>query len=103
MRSCGPSAPFTTTAPSTRRSSRCRATTTCSMRYGDNPQYIRPSGLFNDPPEHTVFRRLFNRAFTPRTVARLETQITEIGNRLLDDLVDHTAADFHESYASRLP
>jgi cytochrome P450 len=55
-----------------------------SMRYGDNPQYLSPSGLFNDPPEHTTFRRLFNRAFTPRTVGRLDREIEQIGRQLLD-------------------
>src|SRR5437899_84724 len=39
-----------------------------SSRYGPSPQYTRPSGLVNDPPEHTEFRRLFVRGFTPRTV-----------------------------------
>jgi cytochrome P450 len=76
---------------------------TWSMRYGDNPQYISPSGLFNDPPEHTMFRRLFNRAFTPRTVARLEADIADIGNELVDAFAADGAADFHEVYASRLP
>jgi cytochrome P450 len=74
-----------------------------SMRYGDNPQYLSPSGLFNDPPEHTTFRRLFNRAFTPRTVGRLDAEIESIGRGLLDAVVDDGAGDFHAFYASRLP
>jgi cytochrome P450 len=74
-----------------------------SMRYGDNPQYLSPSGLFNDPPEHTTFRRLFNRAFTPRTVGRLDREIEQIGRQLLDAVVEEGSGDFHEFYASRLP
>jgi cytochrome P450 len=74
-----------------------------SMRYGDNPQYLSPSGLFNDPPEHTTFRRLFNRAFTPRTVGRLDEEIEQIGRSLLEAVIDDGEADFHEAYASRLP
>src|SRR6516162_6845592 len=49
-----------------------------SIRYGQSPQYTRPSGLVNDPPEHTPFRHLFSRAFTPRTVGRLEDDIESL-------------------------
>jgi cytochrome P450 len=74
-----------------------------SMRYGDNPQYMSASGLFNDPPEHTAFRKLFNRGFTPRTVGRLDDEIAQIAGDLLDAVADRDRADFHEAYASRLP
>ena len=46
-----------------------------SIRYGQSPQYTRPAGLVNDPPEHTPFRQMFNRAFTPRVVSRLSDRI----------------------------
>ena len=36
-----------------------------------------------DPPEHTRLRKLVSRAFTPRTVARLEPRIAEIVDGLL--------------------
>jgi cytochrome P450 len=36
-----------------------------------------------DPPEHTRLRKLVSRAFTPRTVARLEPRIVEIVDGLL--------------------
>jgi cytochrome P450 len=75
-----------------------------SMRYGDNPQYIRATGLFNDPPEHTAYRKLFNRGFTPRVVGRMEDDIGTVADELLDAMVqDRTRADFHEAFASRLP
>jgi cytochrome P450 len=74
-----------------------------SMRYGDNPQYISSSGLFNDPPEHTAFRKLFNRGFTPRTVGRLDDEITQIATELLDAVIERGEADFHEVFAARLP
>jgi cytochrome P450 len=64
---------------------------------------MSPSGLFNDPPEHTAFRKLFNRAFTPRTVERLDGDIARIGTELLDAMIDSGEADFYEVYASRLP
>jgi cytochrome P450 len=74
-----------------------------SMRYGDNPQYLSPAGLFNDPPAHTGFRRLFNRGFTPRTVGRLEAEIEVLANDLIDAMIDRGAGDFHDLYAARLP
>jgi cytochrome P450 len=74
-----------------------------SMRYGDNPHYMRATGLFNDPPEHTGFRKLFNRGFTPRTIGRLEDEIEELARELLASVVDRGHGDFHDFYASPLP
>ncbi|MCH2172541.1 cytochrome P450 [Myxococcota bacterium] len=74
-----------------------------SMRYGPSPQYTKPSGLVNDPPEHTLFRQLFNRAFTPRVVARLEDEIEELGTKLIGALPRSGEADFNKTYAAPLP
>jgi cytochrome P450 len=43
----------------------------------------RPSFLSLDPPDHTRLRRLVSKAFTPRTIARLEPRIREITSELL--------------------
>ncbi len=43
----------------------------------------RPSFLSLDPPDHTRLRRLVSKAFTPRTVARLEPRIRAITGELL--------------------
>ena len=43
----------------------------------------RPSFLSLDPPDHTRLRRLVSKAFTPRTVARLEPRIRAITGQLL--------------------
>jgi len=74
-----------------------------SIRYGQSPQYTRPAGLVNDPPEHTPFRQLFNRAFTPRVVARLSGAIRSLGERLIDDMLPAGQAELHAAYASPLP
>lgn len=76
---------------------------TWSSRYGPSPQYTRPSGLVNDPPEHTEFRRLFVRGFTPRTVGGLEDEIESIAIGLLDRMRQHGRGDFHALYAYPLP
>ncbi len=74
-----------------------------SIRYGQSPQYTRPSGLMNDPPEHTPFRSLFNRAFTPRTVKELEGPITAIAGDLLDRILPRGSGDLQHGFASPFP
>lgn len=46
--------------------------------------------LHQDPPTHTVMRRLVTESFTPRAAEELRPRLQEIADRLLDDL---TAAD----------
>ena len=41
-----------------------------------------------DPPQHTHFRKLINRAFTPRNVLRLEDSIRETARSIVDEVVD---------------
>jgi cytochrome P450 len=43
----------------------------------------RPSFLSLDPPDHTRLRRLVAKAFTPRTIARLEPRIRSVTAELL--------------------
>jgi cytochrome P450 len=76
---------------------------TWSSRYGPSPQYTRPSGLVSDPPEHTEFRRLFVRGFTPRTVGGLEGEIEAIATELLDAMAPRRSGDFHRLFAYPLP
>jgi cytochrome P450 len=72
----------------------------------DNPQ----AGQFgpklvliqDDPPRHTHFRRLVNRAFTLRRVEALESWITEIASALLDEMREGEH-DLVESYTVPLP
>ncbi|MCP4907156.1 MAG: cytochrome P450 [bacterium] len=74
-----------------------------SIRYGQSPQYTHASGLMNDPPEHTRFRSLFNRAFTPRNVKELEGPITAIASDLLDRFFTERSGDLHHAFASPFP
>jgi cytochrome P450 len=76
---------------------------TWSIRYGQTPQYTSPAGLVNDPPEHTPFRQLFSRAFTPQTVERLRAEVEALGNELIDTMAERGACDFHDRYAFPLP
>jgi cytochrome P450 len=42
--------------------------------------------LFHDPPEHTRLRQPFSRSFTPKVMARLESDIRTLCNELLEQL-----------------
>lgn len=56
----------------------------------------------DDPPRHTRFRRLVNKAFTLKRVEALEPWITNIANTLLDD-IGGEATNIVESYTIPLP
>jgi cytochrome P450 len=60
-----------------------------------------------DPPEHTRYRRLVTKAFTPKVIADLEPTIRQIATRLIDDLLATMARDgqveFVEAFAVPLP
>ncbi len=58
---------------------------------------------FKSGREHRRLRDLVIRAFTPRTVARLETDIAEVAGALLDDLEGRTHADLVATLAFPLP
>ena len=42
--------------------------------------------LNDDPPRHTRFRRLVNKAFTPRRIRELEPWLESVVNELLKDV-----------------
>ena len=59
--------------------------------------------LNSDPPDHTRLRKLVNKAFTSRTVARLRPRVEEITAGLLDALAGQERADLVPSFAAPLP
>ena len=63
--------------------------------------------LTADPPEHTRFRRLVAKAFTPKVINDLEPTVREITTRLVDEMLaaaaDGNPVDFVEAFAVPLP
>ena len=57
----------------------------------------------NDPPSHTKFRSLVDRAFSRQTVHDTEPKITELANVLIDEFIDCGKADFYNDFAVKLP
>ena len=59
--------------------------------------------IFEDPPTHTIHRRLLSRAFTPRRVAELEPKIREFCAHSLDPLVGSGGLDFIADLGAQMP
>jgi cytochrome P450 len=59
--------------------------------------------IFEDPPTHTIHRRLLSRAFTPRRVAELEPKIREFCAQSLDPLVGAERFDFIADLGAQMP
>jgi cholest-4-en-3-one 26-monooxygenase len=59
--------------------------------------------LTMDAPEHTRYRKLVNRGFTPRQMRMLEPHIRELTNRILDDVIERGECDFVVDVAAELP
>ncbi|MEU7783239.1 MULTISPECIES: cytochrome P450 [unclassified Amycolatopsis] len=59
--------------------------------------------LNSDPPDHTRLRKLVNKAFTARTIARLRPRVEEITSELLDALAGQERADLLPAFAAPLP
>ncbi len=59
--------------------------------------------IFEDPPTHTIHRRLLSRAFTPRRVAELEPKIREFCALSLDPLVGPDRFDFIADLGAQMP
>ncbi|MFD9965803.1 cytochrome P450 [Amycolatopsis sp. NPDC058986] len=59
--------------------------------------------LNSDPPDHTRLRKLVNKAFTSRTVARLRPRIEEITASLLDAMAGQPSVDLLPAFAAPLP
>ncbi len=59
--------------------------------------------IFMDPPEHTRYRRLVSKAFTPRRMKLLEEDIRTLCASLLDDLVGRSSFDYVQDFGARVP
>jgi cytochrome P450 len=59
--------------------------------------------IFEDPPTHTIHRRLLSRAFTPRRVAELEPKIREFCAQSLDPIREADSFDFIADLGAQMP
>jgi cytochrome P450 len=59
--------------------------------------------IFMDPPEHTRYRRLVSKAFTPRRMASLEDDIRGLCADLLDAQVGRSSFDYVQDFGAKVP
>ena len=65
----------------------------------DAPKHL----LTLDPPEHTGYRKIVNRGFTPRQIALLEDQVRSLLDELLDAHPPGQPFDFTTEVSMKLP
>jgi cytochrome P450 len=56
-----------------------------------------------DPPEHTRYRRLVSKAFTPRRMMELEGDIRTLCASLLDAQVGRSSFDYVQDFGAKVP
>ena len=59
--------------------------------------------IFNDPPYHTVVRKLISGAFTPRKLREMEALIETIVDELLDTIAEQNTIDLVADFGTILP
>ena len=62
-----------------------------------------PTLLLNDPPAHTRYRRMVQRALTPRALAWMEPLIADVAEELASSLPDGRTIGLIETFARPLP
>ncbi len=62
-----------------------------------------PTMLTADMPDHTRYRRLVSKAFTPRVIAELEPVIRGIATKLIDSWIASSSIEFVRQFGVPLP
>ncbi|MDQ1384776.1 MAG: cholest-4-en-3-one 26-monooxygenase, partial [Actinomycetota bacterium] len=59
--------------------------------------------LTMDAPEHTRYRKLVNRGFTPRQMRMLEPHIRELTAKIVDEVIEQGGCDYVVDVAAEVP
>jgi cholest-4-en-3-one 26-monooxygenase len=59
--------------------------------------------LTMDAPEHTRYRKLVNRGFTPRQMRMLEPHIRELTAKIIDEVIESGGCDYVVDVAAEVP
>ena len=70
---------------------------------GDRLESLRLIMLNMDPPQHTKFRRIVSKGFTPKRVAMLQHHVAELARAVVDGIAERGEAEFVDDVACRLP
>ena len=74
-------------------------------KLGDSPLYEHhtTSLVFNDPPLHTRVRRIIMGALNQKAIARMESDVVRLVDRLLAQMADAREVDFIDAFAAKIP
>ncbi len=70
---------------------------------GQGPNFVEPTGVVSDPPDHTFFRALVQDTFQPQAIARLQPRLEAIAEELLSSVDEQDEWDLHDALAFPLP
>jgi cytochrome P450 len=76
---------------------------------GATPFPRQPDNYFDlipleiDPPLHRKYRSILDPMFSPQAIARLEADITQLADELLDKFIDQRACEFTTQFGRPLP
>lgn len=76
---------------------------TFSSDQGQGPRFTSPIGMLADPPQHTYFRDLLQRAFTPRLIEQLRPRVQALAEELIDRAATKRRFDLHDDFALPIP
>lgn len=62
-----------------------------------------PAMVIVNPPDHTRYRQLVARSFTPRAIDKLGDRVTEVTEQLIDRIAGIPHPDLIADFAARLP
>ena len=74
-------------------------------KFGSSPlfEHHTTSVVFVDPPDHTRIRKIFQQAFTPKSILRLERNINKLVDSYLVMMHEKKKFDFVSDFSFRLP
>ena len=74
-------------------------------KFGASPlfEHHTTSVVFVDPPDHTRIRKIFQQAFTPKSIRGLEKDIIELVDSYLVTMHEKKKFDFVSDFSFRLP
>jgi len=78
-------------------------TTVLEMMTPDPDPFMTSMMIFMDPPQHTRYRKLVSRAFTPRHMSALEERVRALAGGFLEEFVGAGSFDYVANFGARLP
>ena len=79
------------------------STWSTSLEFMDGPKPDTGLMIWMDPPAHNRYRGLVIKAFTPRRISELESEVRAIATGYLDPLVGRERFDVVSEFTARLP